>query len=142
MKPKEKDEVMLKFKAGELDVLVSTTVIEVIDLADAGYGLKKTPERIQFVGAASAPRTCRARSGGFLLHPDFINLNDAVKGRLRFLCHTSDGFAVAKYDLENRGPSDFFGSAQHGLPTLRVADLVRYPHADSGPGGSQGPAGC
>ena len=53
------------------------------------------------------------------------NENDAVKERLRFLCHTSDGFAVAKYDLENRGPGDFFGSAQHGLPTLRVADLVQ-----------------
>ena len=62
------------------------------------------------------------------IYLDFVisdNENDAVKERLRFLCHTSDGFAVAKYDLENRGPGDFFGSAQHGLPTLRVADLVQ-----------------
>ena len=44
---------------------------------------------------------------------------------VRFLCHTADGFAVAKYDLETRGPGDFFGQAQHGLPTLRVADLVQ-----------------
>ena len=48
-----------------------------------------------------------------------------MRERLRFLCHTSDGFAVAKYDLETRGPGDFFGQAQHGLPTLRVADLVQ-----------------
>ena len=53
------------------------------------------------------------------------NGNDAVRERLQFLCRTSDGFAVAKYDLETRGPGDFFGSAQHGLPTLRVADLVQ-----------------
>ena len=53
------------------------------------------------------------------------NENDSVRERLRFLCHTSDGFAVAKYDLETRGPGDFFGQAQHGLPTLRVADLVQ-----------------
>ena len=47
-----------------------------------------------------------------------------MRKRLSFLCHTQDGFAVAKYDLETRGPGDFFGEAQHGLPTLRVASLV------------------
>ena len=47
-----------------------------------------------------------------------------MQKRLRFLCSTSDGFAVAQYDLETRGPGDFFGSRQHGLPTLQVADLM------------------
>ncbi|MEG2842789.1 MAG: ATP-dependent DNA helicase RecG, partial [Ruthenibacterium sp.] len=50
--------------------------------------------------------------------------SDAVRSRLRFLCHTNDGFAVAKYDLETRGPGDFFGNRQHGLPTLHIADLM------------------
>ena len=49
---------------------------------------------------------------------------DAVKKRLSFLCHTNDGFEIAKFDLETRGPGDFFGSRQHGLPTLRIADLM------------------
>ena len=48
-----------------------------------------------------------------------------MKERLHFLCRTADGFAVARYDLEHRGPGDFFGEAQHGLPTLQVADLVQ-----------------
>ena len=86
-------------------------------VGDDGYQLMfKFPGRRGRVGRGAADSCC-------ILISD--NENDAVKERLRFLCHTSDGFAVAKYDLENRGPGDFFGSAQHGLPTLRVADLVQ-----------------
>ena len=126
MKPKEKDEVMLKFKAGELDVLVSTTVIEVgVDVPNATIMVIENAERF----GLSALHQLRGRVGRGAADSCCIlisdNENDAVKERLRFLCHTSDGFAVAKYDLENRGPGDFFGSAQHGLPTLRVADLVQ-----------------
>ena len=51
-------------------------------------------------------------------------MTDSVKKRLSFLCHTTDGFEVAKFDLETRGPGDFFGSRQHGLPSLRVANLA------------------
>ena len=50
--------------------------------------------------------------------------SESVRQRLRFLCSTSDGFAIAKYDLEHRGPGDFFGSRQHGLPVLQIADLM------------------
>ena len=126
MKPKEKDEVMLKFKAGELDVLVSTTVIEVgVDVPNATVMVIENAERF----GLSALHQLRGRVGRGAADSCCIlisdNENDTVKERLRFLCHTSDGFAVAKYDLENRGPGDFFGSAQHGLPTLRVADLVQ-----------------
>ena len=52
------------------------------------------------------------------------NESDSVRSRLKFLCSTTDGFAVAQYDLETRGPGDFFGSRQHGLPALQIADLA------------------
>ena len=53
-----------------------------------------------------------------------ISTAESVQKRLKFLCSTSDGFAVAQFDLETRGPGDFFGSRQHGLPTLQIADLM------------------
>ena len=126
MKPKEKDEVMARFKAGELDVLVSTTVIEVgVDVPNATVMVIENAERF----GLSALHQLRGRVGRGAADSCCILIsdkeNDAVKERLRFLCHTADGFAVAKYDLETRGPGDFFGQAQHGLPTLRVADLVQ-----------------
>ena len=126
MKPKEKDEVMQQFKTGELDVLVSTTVIEVgVDVPNATAMVIENAERF----GLSALHQLRGRVGRGAADSCCIlisdNENDSVRERLRFLCHTSDGFAVAKYDLETRGPGDFFGQAQHGLPTLRVADLVQ-----------------
>ena len=126
MKPKEKDDVMLKFKAGGLDVLVSTTVIEVgVDVPNATVMVIENAERF----GLSALHQLRGRVGRGAADSCCIlisdNGSDAVRQRLQFLCRTSDGFAVAKYDLETRGPGDFFGSAQHGLPTLRVADLVQ-----------------
>ena len=126
LKAAEKAAVMDAFKAGALDVLVSTTVIEVgVDVPNANiivienaerYGLSALHQLRGRVGRGAADSCC-------ILISD--NGNDAVRERLQFLCRTSDGFAVAKYDLETRGPGDFFGSAQHGLPTLRVADLVQ-----------------
>lgn len=126
MKPKEKDEVMQRFKAGELDVLVSTTVIEVgVDVPNATVMVIENAERF----GLSALHQLRGRVGRGAADSCCIllsdNENESVRERLRFLCHTTDGFAVAKYDLETRGPGDFFGQAQHGLPTLRVADLVQ-----------------
>ena len=76
-------------------------------------------------GAEIAPYALRPTPGSADLCLITEGSLDAVRERLQFLCRTSDGFAVAKYDLETRGPGDFFGSAQHGLPTLRVADLVQ-----------------
>ena len=126
LKPKEKDEVMQKFKAGELDVLVSTTVIEVgVDVPNATVMVIENAERF----GLSALHQLRGRVGRGAADSCCIlisdNVNEPVRERLQFLCRTPDGFAVAKYDLETRGPGDFFGSAQHGLPTLRVADLVQ-----------------
>ena len=126
MKAAEKDRVMSAFARGDIAVLVSTTVIEVgVDVPNAVLMVIENAERF----GLSALHQLRGRVGRGAADSCCIlisdNENDAVKERLRFLCHTSDGFAVAKYDLENRGPGDFFGSAQHGLPTLRVADLVQ-----------------
>ena len=126
LKPKEKDEVMQKFKAGELDVLVSTTVIEVgVDVPNATVMVIENAERF----GLSALHQLRGRVGRGAADSCCIlisdNVNESVRERLQFLCRTPDGFAVAKYDLETRGPGDFFGAAQHGLPTLRVADLVQ-----------------
>ena len=116
---------MQRFKAGELDVLVSTTVIEVgVDVPNATVMVIENAERF----GLSALHQLRGRVGRGAADSCCIlisdNGNDAVRERLQFLCRTSDGFAVAKYDLETRGPGDFFGSAQHGLPTLQIADLM------------------
>jgi ATP-dependent DNA helicase RecG len=125
LKPKEKATVMEDFKAGRLDALVSTTVIEVgVDVPNATVMVIENAERY----GLSALHQLRGRVGRgaqeswcFLIsdHP-----GESVHRRLRFLCGTSDGFAVAQYDLETRGPGDFFGSRQHGLPTLQIADLM------------------
>lgn len=125
LKPKEKAEVIDDFKSGRLDALVSTTVIEVgVDVPNATvmvienaerYGLSALHQLRGRVGRGSAESWC------FLVSD---NASESVQKRLKFLCSTSDGFAVAQYDLETRGPGDFFGSRQHGLPTLQIADLM------------------
>ena len=125
LKPKEKAAVMDDFKAGRLDALVSTTVIEVgVDVPNATvmvienaerYGLSALHQLRGRVGRGAAESWC------FLVSD---NSSENVQKRLKFLCSTSDGFAVAQYDLETRGPGDFFGSRQHGLPTLQIADLM------------------
>ena len=125
LKPKEKAEVMDDFKSGRLDALVSTTVIEVgVDVPNATvmvienaerYGLSALHQLRGRVGRGAAESWC------FLVSD---NASESVQKRLKFLCSTADGFAVAQYDLETRGPGDFFGSRQHGLPTLQIADLM------------------
>ena len=125
LRPKEKAEVMDDFKSGRLDALVSTTVIEVgVDVPNATvmvienaerYGLSALHQLRGRVGRGAAESWC------FLVSD---NASESVQKRLKFLCSTSDGFAVAQYDLETRGPGDFFGSRQHGLPTLQIADLM------------------
>ena len=125
LKPKEKAAVMEDFRTGQLDVLVSTTVIEVgVDVPNATvmvienaerYGLSALHQLRGRVGRGAAESWC------FLVSD---NESESVRSRLKFLCSTTDGFAVAQYDLETRGPGDFFGSRQHGLPALQIADLA------------------
>ena len=125
LRPAEKNSVMDAFKQGELDVLVSTTVIEVgMDVPNATVMVIENAERF----GLSALHQLRGRVGRGSAESCCILISDhqseSVQQRLRFLCHTNDGFAVAKYDLETRGPGDFFGQAQHGLPKLQIADLM------------------
>ena len=124
MKPKEKDARMRAFAAGEIDVLVSTTVIEVgVDVPNAAlmlienaecFGLSQLHQLRGRVGRGRHKSYC-------VLVSD--NKGEENKQRLKVMSSTSDGFAIAEEDLKLRGPGDFFGSRQHGLPALRVADL-------------------
>ena len=124
MKPKEKDAVMRVFAAHEIDVLVSTTVIEVgVDVPNAAlmlienaecFGLSQLHQLRGRVGRGRHKSYC-------VLVSD--NKGEENKQRLKVMSSTSDGFAIAEEDLKLRGPGDFFGSRQHGLPSLRVADL-------------------
>ena len=124
MKPKDKDAVMRAFAAHEIDVLVSTTVIEVgVDVPNAAlmlienaecFGLSQLHQLRGRVGRGRHKSYC-------VLVSD--NKGEENKQRLKVMSSTSDGFAIAEEDLKLRGPGDFFGSRQHGLPSLRVADL-------------------
>ena len=124
MKPKDKDAVMAAFVAGEADVLVSTTVIEVgVDVPNAALMIVENAERF----GLSQLHQLRGRVGRGKHKSWCILVSDAdgeeVRARLDILCKTGDGFRVAEEDLRLRGPGDFFGSRQSGLPEMHVADL-------------------
>lgn len=126
LKQKEKDLVMDDFMAGRIRILVSTTVIEVgVDNPNAALMIIENAGRF---GLAQLHQL-RGRIGRGGHRSICILLDDSeeelVKERLRALCHAGDGFAVAEKDLELRGPGDFFGTRQHGLPPLRMANLYR-----------------
>ncbi|MBR3475312.1 MAG: ATP-dependent DNA helicase RecG [Oscillospiraceae bacterium] len=124
LKPKEKEAVMASFVSGETDVLVSTTVIEVgVDVPNAALMVVENAERF----GLSQLHQLRGRVGRGRHKSWCILVSDAqgeeVRARLDILCKSNDGFKVAEEDLRLRGPGDFFGSRQSGLPEMHVADL-------------------
>jgi ATP-dependent DNA helicase RecG len=127
MKQEAKDHVMHAFAAGRVDVLVSTTVVEVgVDVPNASimvvehaerFGLSQLHQLRGRVGRGSAQSLC------ILLYQ--APWTDDARERLKAMSSTNDGFVIAERDLELRGPGDFFGTRQSGLPKLRTGDLVR-----------------
>ena len=127
MKSEAKERIMSAFAAGQIHILVSTTVVEVgVDVPNASVMLVEHAERFGLsqlhqlrgrVGRGSAASYC------VLLYQS--PWTDEARERLKALASTSDGFAIAERDLELRGPGDFFGTRQSGLPKLRTGDLVR-----------------
>ena len=125
MKPKEKESVMLAFAEGDIQILVATTVVEVgVDVPNANliviegadrFGLSQLHQLRGRVGRGKHQSYC-------VLVTDTRN-PDSIQ-RLRVLASTTDGFKIAEEDLKLRGPGDFFGSRQHGMPAMRLADLT------------------
>jgi len=127
LEPDLKDQVMRMFQKGELDILVSTTVIEVgVDVANATvmviehaerFGLAQLHQLRGRIGRGAAKSYCVLMTGG--------KVSEDGERRLDALVRTTDGFQIAELDLELRGPGEFFGTRQAGMPNFQVANLIR-----------------
>jgi ATP-dependent DNA helicase RecG len=127
LSPEEKEDAMRRFKAGEIDVLVSTTVIEVgVDVPNATvmvvehaerFGLSQLHQLRGRIGRGAAKSYCVLMTGG--------KVSPEAERRLKEMVRTQNGFEIAELDLELRGPGEFFGTKQAGMPGLRVANILR-----------------
>jgi len=127
MDPDLKEQVMRMFQKGELNILVSTTVIEVgVDVPNANvmviehaerFGLAQLHQLRGRIGRGAAKSYCVLMTGG--------KVSEDGERRLDAMVRTNDGFQIAELDLELRGPGEFFGTRQAGLPSFRVASLIR-----------------
>ena len=127
MKPSEKDEVMDAFKNHDLDILVATTVIEVgVNVPNATVMIVENAER--FGLAQLHQLRGRVGRGKYKSYCALIykSRSDVCRKRMAIMEETNDGFIISEKDLEIRGPGDFFGTRQHGLPELKVANLFKH----------------
>ncbi len=125
MRQSEKDAVMQQFAAGTIDILVSTTVIEVgVNVPNATLMVVEDAQRFGLSQLHQLRgRVGRGKRQSYCI---FFGVDQGAQARerLQLLSQTSDGFAIAKADLQQRGPGDFFGNRQHGLPQLHIADML------------------